>query len=50
MGRAGTTVSLRTRWARYTPDTAVVGTVHDADTAELPQSMRPVDESVGQAG
>ena len=33
MGRARTTVSLRTRWARYMPDTAFVVTVHDADTA-----------------
>jgi hypothetical protein len=46
-GRTGTTVSSCTRSARYTPDTAVVGTIHDADTAQLPQSMsrsgRPVD-------
>ena len=26
----------------YKPETAVVGTVHDADTAQLPQSMSPV--------
>ena len=35
-------VSLRTRWAMYKPDTAVLGTVHEADTAQLPQSMSPV--------
>ena len=35
-------VSLRTRWARYKPDTALLGTVHEADTAQLPQSMSPV--------
>ena len=35
-------LSLRTRWARYKPDTAVVGTVHEADTAQLPQSISPV--------
>jgi hypothetical protein len=26
----------------YTPETAVDGTVHDADTAQFPQSIRPV--------
>src|SRR6516165_6550057 len=26
----------------YRPDTAVAGTAHDADTAQLPQSIRPV--------
>ena len=35
-------LSLRTRWARYKPDTALGGTVHEADTAQLPQSMSPV--------
>src|SRR5215471_4705354 len=35
-------VSLRTKWARYKPDTALDGTVHEADTAQLPQSMSPV--------
>src|SRR5215475_7219116 len=35
-------VSLRTKWAMYKPDTAVLGTAHDADTAQLPQSMSPV--------
>src|SRR4249919_1440307 len=35
-------VLLRTRWAIYKPDTAVLGTVHEADTAQLPQSMSPV--------
>ena len=35
-------VSLRTRCARYKPDTAVDGTAHEADTAQLPQSMSPV--------
>ena len=35
-------VSLRTRWAMYRPDTAVLGTAHEADTAQLPQSMSPV--------
>src|SRR5919198_897579 len=34
----------------YTPDTESAGTVHDADTPQLPQSMRPVAESVRQAG
>ena len=34
--------SSRTRCARYKPDTASDGTVHEADTAQLPQSMRPV--------
>jgi len=43
-------VSLRTRWAMYTPETAVLGTVHDLDTAQLPQSMRPVEEKVWHAG
>ena len=35
-------MSLRTRWATYTPDTAVDGTAHEADTAQFPQSMSPV--------
>ena len=44
-------VSLRTRCATYRPDTAVVGTVHDADTAQLPQSTSPVGwVSLTQAG
>ena len=43
-------VSLRTRCAMYTPETAVLGTVHDADTAQLPQSISPVVESVRHAG
>src|SRR5579862_3515039 len=34
--------SSRTRWATYKPDTAVDGTAHWADTAQLPQSMSPV--------
>ena len=34
--------SSRTRWAMYKPDTAVDGTAHEADTAQLPQSMSPV--------
>jgi hypothetical protein len=34
----------------YTPETAVLGTVHDLDTAQLPQSMRPVEEKVWHAG
>ena len=43
--------SSRTRWAMYTPETAVVGTVHDADTAQFPQSISPVGcVSVRQAG
>ena len=43
--------SSRTRCAMYTPETAVVGTVHDADTAQFPQSIRPVGcESVRHAG
>ena len=32
------------------PETAVLGTVHDAETAQLPQSISPVDESVRHAG
>ncbi len=28
----------------YRPGTALLGTVHEADTAQLPQSMRPVGE------
>ena len=43
-------VSLRTRWAMYRPDTAVVGTVHEADTAQLPQSISPVAAVSCQAG
>src|SRR5215475_16034350 len=35
-------VSLRTKWAMYKPDTALLGTAHEADTAQLPQSMSPV--------
>jgi hypothetical protein len=34
----------------YTPETAVLGTVHDLDTAQLPQSTSPVVEKVWQAG
>ena len=34
----------------YTPDTAVLGTVHDAEIPQLPQSIRPVDASVWHAG
>ena len=40
--RLSPAVSSRTRCARYKPDTASDGTVHEADTAQLPQSMRPV--------
>ncbi len=36
--------------ARYTPDTAVAGTAHEAETAQLPQSTRPVGGSVRQGG
>ena len=43
-------VSLRTRWAMYKPDTAVLGTVHEADTAQLPQSMSPVGAVSFEAG
>src|SRR5215468_5812935 len=32
-------VSSRFKWARYKPDTALLGTVHDADTAQFPQSI-----------
>ena len=32
------------------PETASAGTVHDADTAQLPQSMRPVVALVRQFG
>ena len=39
-------LSLRTRCATYTPDTAVDGTVHDADVDQFPQSTRPVDDVV----
>ena len=42
--------SSRTRCAMYMPDTAVLGTVHDADTPQLPQSISPVEESVRHAG
>ncbi len=31
-------VSVRVNRAMYTPDTAVDGTTHDADTAQFPQS------------
>ena len=31
-------VSVRVSRAMYTPETAVVGTVHEADCAQLPQS------------
>ena len=30
----------------YKPDTAVLGTVQEADTAQLPQSMSPVGRAV----
>jgi hypothetical protein len=33
-----------------TPDTVEVGTVHEADTAQLPQSTKPVEGSFRQAG
>ena len=32
------------------PETASAGTAHDAETAQLPQSTRPVAASVRQAG
>jgi hypothetical protein len=32
------------------PETASIGTLHDADAAQLPQSIRPVAGSVRQAG
>jgi len=34
----------------YRPETASLGTVHDADVAQLPQSTSPVDEFVRQEG
>ncbi len=43
-------LSSRTRWAMKTPDTVLVGTVHEADTAQLPQSVSPVVASFRQAG
>jgi hypothetical protein len=36
--------------ARWTPETAVAGTRQDAETAQLPQSTRPVDVSRCGAG
>ena len=42
--------SSRTRWAMYTPETALDGTVHEADTAQLPQSISPVEDWVIHAG
>ena len=43
-------VSLRVRWAMYTPETAVLGTVHERVTAQLPQSIRPEAGKRWQAG
>jgi hypothetical protein len=34
----------------YTPDTALLGTVHDADTPQFPQSINPFEESVKHVG
>ena len=34
-------VSSRFRWARYKPGTALGGTGHEADTAQLPHSVSP---------
>ena len=31
-------------------ETAVLGTVHEAETLQFPQSIRPVDESTGHDG
>ena len=36
--------------AMYTPDTAFAGTLHDTDSAQLPQSMSPVTASLRHAG
>jgi len=36
--------------ARYTPETAVAGTAHEAEVFQLPQSTRPVVTSVAHAG
>ena len=34
----------------YMPETAFAGTVHDAETLQFPQSIRPVSLNVWQAG
>src|SRR5262245_20700055 len=42
-------VSSRTSLAMYTPETAVLGTAHEADTAQLPASVSPVVRSLSGA-
>ena len=42
--------SSRTTFAKYIPDVALAGTLHEAETAQFPQSMSPVAESLRQAG
>jgi hypothetical protein len=42
--------SVRVSFATKTPDTTVVGTVHCAETAQLPQSKFSVAVSLRQAG
>jgi hypothetical protein len=32
------------------PEVALAGTAHDVDSAQLPQSIKPVEVSVKQAG
>jgi hypothetical protein len=43
-------VSARVTFAKYIPDTAVVGTGQVAETAQFPQSIKAVAESVMHAG
>jgi hypothetical protein len=43
-------LSVWSRMARYTPDTASDGTVQLAVVAQLPQSTRPVPTSLTQFG
>ena len=43
-------LSSRVSTARYTPDTAVLGTVQEADCDQLPQSKFWVDASDRQVG
>ena len=43
-------VSGRRRWARYTPDTAVPGTSHEAETDHSAQSYSSVAASLRHSG
>ena len=43
-------VSVRTTLAKYTPEVAFAGTVQEPETAQLPQSMRPLAACVRQFG